>query len=120
MFFIGIFGVQDKDRLIREYDSIICPGCGRLSRAELVELYTYFHFFFIPLFKWNRRYFIRFRCCGSIYAVEGNYVQELKKGATLDTGRLEKIGASGNTCPGCGNYVNPGFNYCPYCGAKLS
>lgn len=119
MFFIGIFGIQDKEKVIREFDGVICPECGRFSRAELIEYYTYFHFFFIPLFSWNRRYFVRFRCCNSMYAIDGDYVKEIQNGEGLDTNRLVRIGRQENICPNCGSYVNPAFNYCPNCGQKL-
>ena len=44
MIFIRIFGIQDKQRVIREYSNVVCK-CGRLSRGELIEHYTYFHLF---------------------------------------------------------------------------
>lgn len=119
MFFIGIFGIQNKDRLIKEFDNIICPNCGRLTRAELIESYTYFHFFFIPLFKWDRKYFLRLRCCGSYYEVEKEYVPDIRQSSTIDFSRLKKLGATSGFCPNCGCYVNPGYNFCPHCGAKL-
>jgi len=119
MFFVGIFGIQNKSRLIREFDNVVCPNCGRLSRTELIESYSYFHFFFIPLFKWGRRYFLRLRCCGTLYEVDRDYADQLKSGDTIDFDRLKKMGSAGGFCPNCGNYVNPGFNFCPRCGAKL-
>jgi hypothetical protein len=84
MFFFGIFGIQQKDRSIKEFDNIICPDCGRLTRAELRESYTYFHFFFIPLIKWNRQCFLQLRCCGSLYMVDSDYVDELKRSENVD------------------------------------
>ncbi|MDI3481892.1 MAG: hypothetical protein PWQ97_1547 [Tepidanaerobacteraceae bacterium] len=119
MFFIGIFGIQNKERLIKQFDNIICPACGRLSRAELMEYYTYFHFFFIPLFKWNRKYFLRLRCCGSLFEVEEEYTKEIIQGGEIDFDKLKKVGSAGGYCPNCGNFVNPGYNFCPYCGTKL-
>lgn len=119
MFFIGIFGIQNKERPVREFDSIVCPNCGRLSRAELIQTYTYFHFFFIPLFRWGYRYFLRLRCCGSSYEVDKDYVEELMHSDNVDFDRLKKFGSSSGFCPNCGAYVNPGYNFCPHCGTKL-
>jgi ribosomal protein L32 len=119
MFFIGIFGIQNKEKMIREFENVVCPSCGRLSRAELIESYTYFHFFFIPLFRWGYKYFLRLRCCGSIYEVEKEYADELKRTDAVDFTRLKKLGATGGFCPNCGAYVHPGFNFCPHCGTKL-
>jgi len=120
MFFIGIFGLQNKEHSIREYDNIICQDCNRLSRAELFESYTYFHFFFIPLFKWNKNYFLKFRCCNSLYAVDHDYVQELRNSDDIDFRRIHQIRGTSNRCSNCGNMINPGFSYCPHCGHKLS
>lgn len=121
MFFIGIFGVQNKERSIREYDNIICPECSRLSRAELFETYTYFHLFFIPLFKWNKKYYVKLRCCNIVYIVDDDYISELKKSHDIDFRRLKKIQESEhNYCNNCGNIVDPRFSYCPFCGQKLS
>ena len=120
MFFISIFGIQQKDRIIKEFDNTICPDCGRLTRAELGESYTFFHFFFIPLFKWNKKYFVKLRCCGSIYMVESDYVNELINSTDIDFDKLSKVQYSGNLCPNCGTFINPNFIYCPYCGQKRS
>ncbi len=120
MFFIGIFGIQDREKLIREFEGVICPECGSLTRAELIERSTCFYFFFIPLFSWNKRYFVKFRCCNSMYSVDADYGGDLKNGAELDTNRLVSMGRRNNQCPNCGIYVNPAYNYCPNCGHRLN
>lgn len=118
MFFIGIFGIEPKNKTIKEFNNTICPTCDRLTKAELVQTYTCFHFFFLPLFKWNFKYYIRFICCNSIYEVDEGYVDELKNSDTIDVNRLKKMSFNKNICPECGNYVNPDFSYCPHCGRK--
>ena len=118
-FFIGIFGIQDKQRIIKDFNNVLC-ACGRLSSAELIEEYTYFHFFFLPIFKWNRRYYVRFRCCNRIFKVPEDYVSDLKDGSDIDVGRLEEMGRVDEyICPNCGAYVEKSFSYCPYCGVNL-
>lgn len=120
MFFFGIFGIQEKERTVKEFDNIICPDCRRLTRAELGETYTYFHFFFIPLFKWNRRYYLRLRCCSGLYTVEPDYARVLRHSESIDFDRLHKMQMPGNICPSCGSFINPNFAYCPFCGQKRS
>lgn len=118
-FFIGIFGIQDKQRTIKEFNNVIC-ACGSLSSAELIEKYTYFHFFFLPLFKWNREYYVRFRCCNRLFKVPEDYVDELKDSSDIDIERLEEIDSfSRHTCPNCGAHIDPSFVYCPYCGRDI-
>ena len=50
---------------------MICARCGAYGRYEVFMTYMYFSFFFIPLFKWNRKYYVKMSCCGALY--ELNY-----------------------------------------------
>lgn len=118
MFFFGIFGIQDKKKTIKDFSGIICPDCNKYSRAELITSYRYFHFFFIPIFKWNRKYYILLRCCGNIYEVDDEYARELINSDDIDFNRLYKITKS-NLCPSCRNHINPAYRYCPFCGKPL-
>ena len=40
MFFFGIFGIQNKEKNLKEFSNIIC-SCGMYSRMQLVERYYY-------------------------------------------------------------------------------
>lgn len=119
MFFFGIFGIQDKEKILRNFSGIVCPNCDKLSRAELITSYRYLHFFFIPVFKWNKKYYVLLRCCKSLYEANEMYAQELKTSDDIDFSKLYKVTTPDNICPGCGNYINPAFNYCPFCGQQL-
>ena len=120
MFFIGIFGVGQKRQLLREFPGIVCPACRRYSRASLSKTYSYFHFFFLPLFRWKVRYFLEFPCCGQVYEAEKDYGQALANGAALDFSRLHPVGRTGERrCPRCGRAVEGQFAFCPYCGERL-
>ena len=65
MFFIGVFGIQDKDEYIGTYNNIVCPSCGRLARYEIHKSYRYFHVFSFD-FRWNVS-IVKTSCCGRIY-----------------------------------------------------
>lgn len=118
MFLFGIFGIQDKVKQIKEFSNIICV-CGRYSRMKLIEKYTYFHLFFIPLFKWNRKYYVEARCCGRIFEVPDNYIDEILKTDIPDLNRLREVKSSVRICPGCGHPVDSNYRYCPYCGREI-
>ena len=124
MFFIGIFGIEQKEKEIKKFGSVVCPDCGRLTNAVLFVSYTYFHTFFIPTFRWNKKYFLKLRCCGSVYEAPEEYARLLKDADTIDMSRLRKVhsGFGGNdmftVCPACGRTFDKSFSYCPYCGAK--
>lgn len=125
MFFIGIFGVEDKEKEIKEFNSTVCPCCGKLSKAVLAEQYTYFHIFFLPVIKWNRRCFLKYRCCGAVYEAEAGYAKELKNSSVIDSSRIKKIYCYNEQyyetsikCQNCGSVFDKSFPYCPYCGTK--
>lgn len=122
MFFIGIFGIEDNVKELRAIRNIVCPVCGRYASAWLLFSYTFFHFFFIPLFKWNKTYFIKFDCCGAVYACAKDTADEILRTGEIDFEKCSKQsqGCGGaEHCPYCGGRLSGGFAYCPYCGKKL-
>jgi hypothetical protein len=124
MFFIGIFGIEQKVKELKSWNAV-CPDCGKMTKAALYISYTYFHIFFIPTFRWHKLYFIKLRCCDSVYDVPEEYAQTLKDADHVDFSRLKKSPAAGGgwrnfytTCPNCGRGFEKDFPYCPYCGTK--
>ena len=47
-------------------------------------IYTYFSFFFIPLFKWNRRYYVKMDCCEAVYELEPEVGKAVLRGENPD------------------------------------
>lgn len=45
MFFIGIFGIENKDKEIKIIDNITCKRCNKIIRGKLMKNYDFFHFF---------------------------------------------------------------------------
>jgi len=125
MFFIGIFGAEDKEVVKEEYPNVICPACGRYSRAKLIFAYSYIHFFFIPVFKYNKKYYVVLNCCGARYEADEAYYKELLAGAPLDFSRMRWVNewaygdANCKICPTCGAQVEMQYSYCPFCGKQL-
>jgi len=125
MFFIGIFGIEEKEKQAKTFPQVVCPLCGRFTQAGLIERYTYFHIFFIPTFRWNRHYFVNLRCCGAVYEADAAYAGELKNAENIDFNRLTLVsgGFSGfesrdAVCPNCGRSFEFSFAFCPHCGTK--
>lgn len=123
MFFIGIFGVQNESKTIEAKPNVICPLCGAYGRYEVIKTYNYFHIFFIPVWKWNVRYFIKTRCCGKVCEIEKDMGVRMERGESVTIGwehihhgEQEII----DLCPNCSAQLAPGFNYCPNCGARIS
>ena len=65
MIFIG--GISQGEKILNYTQTVICDICGRYGRYQVIMTYMYFSFFFIPLFKWNKRFYVKMTCCGSVY-----------------------------------------------------
>jgi hypothetical protein len=123
MFFIALFGIQDKEQYIGANNNIVCCSCGRLAKYEIHKSYRYFHIFFIPVFRWNTRYIVKASCCGCLYELDPLVGKEF--GKNPDTGiKKENLRHIDNYlpckyCPNCKTDVLAEFNYCPYCGGRL-
>ena len=89
MFFIGIFGIDSKEKEIKNLINSYCKKYNISSDLTLIKSFTFFHFFFIPLFKWNE---VK-NSYGDYYSVK--------------------------RCSKCNKEVENGFEYCPYCGEKI-
>jgi len=125
MFFFGIMGIDTKIKEVMDIHNITCKHCGRMGMYNLVKKYNYFHFFFIPIFRWGVEYNLVSRCCKSVFSLSKEKGKRLENGIDtfLDNKELKDKYNGGTqsrgNCPQCGNNVNPTFDYCPYCGKKL-
>lgn len=120
MFFI--FGISSKQKNIDFTQTIICPSCESYGRLELFMTYSFASLFFIPIFKWNKKYYVRTSCCGSLYSIENDL------GKAIERGEVNKINESdmktininrSRACSNCSYPIDAGFDYCPKCGEKL-
>ena len=121
MFFI--FGVSSTKDKLDFNQKTICPGCGRYGRYEAFVEYTYFSLFFIPILKWNKKYYIRSSCCGSIYSISNSIGDKISRDESVDLKerdlKLIQRGHTTKRCANCNFEMNDDFQYCPKCGAAL-
>ncbi len=124
MFFIA--GINKKREELDYYEPILCNCCVKYGRYEAYMEYSVFSLFFMPLFKFNKKYYARTTCCNSLYFItnkEKGLMMERQQGHNvfLKDSELKLIhkGICGNTCPNCCSQVSEGHKYCPNCGNKL-
>ncbi len=123
MFFIGIFGVQSKQKKIGE-ERIDCNICSS-KVLTIIKSYTYFHLFFIPIFKWNIEYYALCENCNAMYSLSNEKGEDIERG---NTGVLSYWDLKDNInnkylkkkCSHCGRNLDTEFEYCPYCGNKIN
>lgn len=123
MFFI--FGISNGEKKLDFVQSMLCPRCGQFGRLELYMTYMYFSLFFIPVFRWSRRYYVKSTCCNRVYEIDRELGRRLQRGENGNISEEELHAAASNgqapgkRCPVCGYPANPEFDYCPKCGTKL-
>ena len=121
MIFIGSIAQGQKD--LGFIQTLICKKCGRYSSVSVFMVYTYFSFFFIPLFKWGKKYYAVSNCCQTTFSIPDEIGKAIARGEaiTLREDDLEIVGTSASYahCPDCGFLLSSEYTYCPKCGRKL-
>jgi len=87
MIFIG--GISSAVKQLEYLKTVICSVCGSYGRYQVFMTYTYFSFFFIPLFKWNRKFYVKMTCCGSVYELDRETGMKILRGQAADIGESE-------------------------------
>jgi hypothetical protein len=127
MIFIG--GISQGQKILDYVKTVICDRYGRF---QVVMTYMYFSFFFIPLFKWNRKYYVKMSCCGTVYELDPEVGKILARGGQVDieqkdltlvqegNGRYDNgFGNRVKKCPNCGYETQEDFELCPKCGTRF-
>ncbi len=124
MIFIG--GISQGQKALDYVKTVICSCCGSYGRYEVIMTYMYFSFFFIPLFKWNRRFYVKMTCCNTVYELDPQVGMDILKGRPTDIAQsdltLVQKGEAPKwqkTCGNCGYSTEEEFDFCPKCGKPL-
>lgn len=93
MFFI--MGISQKEKQLNFDQLVVCKCCGRYGHIEVFVTYSYFMFFFIPILKWNKHYYVKMNCCDSICELDMEIGQAIEKGKmdSLEVNMLVSIAA---------------------------
>lgn len=122
MFFV--MGINDGRKELDFSQMIICDLCGAYGRFQVFMTYTVLSLFFIPFFKWNRRYYVKTSCCAAVYELDAQIGTQIARGEQVEIRpehlHLVHSGAkSSRRCSGCGYSTNEDFAYCPKCGREF-
>lgn len=82
MIFIG--GISQGQKILDYVKTVICDRCGGYGRYQVYMTYMYFSFFFIPLFKWNKRFYVKMSCCDAVYELDPEVGKALLQGRQAD------------------------------------
>jgi hypothetical protein len=122
--FFFIAGVNTKAKDIGNVPNSICPSCGAYANMYVSVLFEALSLFFVPVFKWNRRYLVTLPCCGAVYELDQEEGRAFERGEinTINPGRMHKVSgcsARPGVCPQCGAALPPGARFCSQCGAPI-
>ena len=131
MFFF-IMGINSGRKDLPFHQTMICGRCGRYGNYSVYMTYTVLSLFFIPLIKWNRKYFVTTGCCKSTYRLRDEVGRQIARGASpeIRPEDLTFISGSGwnhpdydnkdaaviKRCDACGFTTEEDYDYCPKCG----
>lgn len=122
MFFI--MGISDGRKQLDFSQMSTCPACGAYCRYQLFVTYTALSLFFIPIWKWNRRYVVESSCCGAAFELCTALGQRIERGESVEI-RPEDLRPLGGgrsnfkRCAHCGYATAEDFAFCPKCGQRF-
>lgn len=117
-----LFGTSTKESKLDFVQSIVCSNCGLHGKYEAFMTYSVFTIFFIPILKWNKRYYVTSTCCDSLYKVNKDIGRSIERGdnINIDKSDLQAINInSSKVCANCKFPIENEFAYCPRCGEKI-
>lgn len=121
MFLIFGFTGGSKDLGARRCRAFACCG-GIGAMAAVVCTFQQFTLFFIPIFRFGKRYFVTCPNCGTVHEMTKAEGQRIERdySAEISPDQLFAVpGAGRKLCPNCRCAIDPNARYCPNCGTRL-
>ena len=122
MFFM--IGISDEQKDLDYGRMMVCDACGAYGRYRVYMVCTVLRLFFIPVLKWNRRYFVQASCCESLYSLDGAIGARIAAGEDVEiqTEHLHRMHSGScdvRRCQNCGFLTREDYDFCPKCGRKF-
>ncbi len=92
-----------------------CHTCDCMGEIELIRICQCFRLFFIPLFKWHKKYYLK-HSCGAQIEITEEVAMHIVTGQVDLSSMYFSHKVDQNVCTHCGQPLKEGFAYCPYCG----
>lgn len=122
-----LIGMKDGKKDLDHNQTIICDRCGMYGRYEVFMTYTALTLFFIPWIKWNKHYYVKTSCCGTVYELDPETGEDILYGDKVEImpKHLMRVVNSGyrysyKRCRTCGYETADDFDFCPKCGNRFS
>lgn len=124
MFFF-MMGVTPGRKDLNYNELVICEQCGSYGRLQVYMTYMCLSLFFIPVFKWNRKYYAQSSCCDTVYELDPEIGKQIQMGQQIEIlpENLSRV-YQGNyrqykRCQNCGYGTDEDFEFCPKCGNRF-
>ena len=122
MFFM--MGVTQKREDLDFVQMVICDVCGAYGRYDVYVVYSVLSLFFLPVYKWNRRYYVEMSCCHSLYELNSEIGRGIENGTVSAINEDDLVLIRGNRsfykkCSYCGYETEEDFDFCPKCGNRF-
>jgi len=121
MFFI--FSISNHRKVLGNAQTVLCDVCGQFASYEISMTYQEFTLFFIPIFRYQHRFYASMGCCGSVYTLSEDVGKKFRRHELVsideDDLTLVKRGKGITVCRNCHTNVEDHFVFCPKCGTHL-
>lgn len=125
MFFM--MGISPGQKEFNFRQMIICNECGAYGNLAVYMTYTVLSLFFIPVFRWDRHYYVRTSCCGTVYELDPEVGKAIARGEEVELKPGERMTlvkkgwgrVSHRKCDICGYETDEDFDFCPKCGNRF-
>ena len=118
-------GITDKRTDLAFNQTVICEECGSYGQYIVYMTCTVLSLFFLPVFHWNRHYYVQTSCCGTVYELNAEIGRKIENGenVTIHTEDLQLLNnyrySTIRRCEYCGFTTKEDYDYCPKCGNPL-
>lgn len=101
----------------------IMPKTEEIGSCDGWNIYrtcSVFYLFFIPICKWNKRYYVKKFNSDTYYELNPEVGKKAEENALFSINESDLIVQNVvRTCPHCHQELDDTYSFCPYCGTKL-